>query len=236
MKIFFVSLFIVLFMPFAGLPQTRPNTITLISIPENEEEFRNIFKRNPRKGEMEDLASIYRDMKSREDVVFLQGPEDLESIGNRMLKSETGKELPRIGFFLIGHNEGGVFHFPDGGAIALMDVKGKLQGAEAMFLTCNASSYIKRDPAIGYTLTYREAIEIARDINDISFTCDIYIKTTRDVAEEMIAKLNQRHQVKYIVKFLAAAGGLTGSFVLLKKMDEDAPDEKVDSLRSSSGN
>lgn len=210
----------------------RPNTTIILSMPANEVEFNNIFKRKPSTDELKNITTLLNQYKGEKNVYVLNQPDDLEKImktiadkGNKNLYDEY---YPRIGFSVVGHNDKGEFYFPNGTSMKLEDVEKKFGGFPAMFLSCNAKEY--GVTGVDYKLTYSEALDIATDIDNIvtqmhdEKACNIYWDTPRKIATTMMTTLNRKSKIKYTAKFLGAAGGLTGGFVLLKQLD--MPDNK----------
>jgi hypothetical protein len=213
----------------------RPNTVIIISMPANEEEFFNIFKRSPKAHELESITPLLSQYKDLKNVYILKHPDDLDKIKKTILgKAEKGlydEYYPRIGFSIVGHNDKGNFYFPDGTYMKLEDVERKLGGAPAMFLSCNAKDY--GVTGVDYKLTYPEALSIATKLDNIvteihdKRMCNIYFDTPRKIATTMIEDLNTRNKIKYTAKFLGAAGGMTGGFVLLRRLDNSNDTPKV---------
>jgi len=218
----------------------RPNTIIILSIPSSEAEFKNIFKRNPSKQELENITVLLNQYKGRKNVYELKEEEDLERMMKRLNENYNNKKYdisyPRIGFSVVGHNEKGDFFFPNGKSLNLDNIQKKIDGP-AMFLSCNAQDY--GVTGVNYKLTYSEALNIASDIDNIvtqihnEKRCNIYFDTPRKIANTMMETLNQKSKVKYTAKFLGAAGGLTGGFVLIKQLDtsENAPQTDSTSIK-----
>lgn len=211
----------------------RPNTIILLSMPANESEFQNIFQRSPEQGELNNITTLLNQYKGSKNVYVLDGPDDLEKIMKKIMSKADNKKydeyIPRIGFSVVGHNDKGNFYFPNGASMKLEDVEKKLYGVPAMFLSCNAKKY--GVTGVDYKLTYPEALSIASDLDNIvtemhdKRACNIYFDTPRKIATTMLETLNRKSKIKYTAKFLGAAGGLTGGFVLLKQLD--VPEQKT---------
>lgn len=218
----------------AQLPP-RPNTIILLSMPADEAEFKNIFQRNPTQDEMKNITTLLNENKNLKNVYLLKKEDDVDKVMEVLWKNYADKKddiaFPKIGFSLVGHNDNGNFYFPNGKTLKLEEIEKKFEGFPAMFLSCNSKTYLPNSIAIDYKLTYNEAINIANDFdNIITLHCADYLKMTpRKVAEKMMNNLNTIHKVKYTAKFLGAAGGMSGTFVLLKELDTDKPEAAVDS-------
>ncbi len=215
----------------------RPNTIILLSMPANESEFNEIFKRSSTQEELDNIVTLLNQYKDLKNVYVLKEPADLDKIMkivlNKYAKEEYDEAIPRIGFSVVGHNDKGNFYFPDGTSMKLDDVEKKFNGIPGMFLSCNAKKY--GVTGVDYKLTYSEALSIASDIDNIvtemheKKACNIYFDTPRKIATTMLETLNRNSKIKYTAKFLGAAGGLTGGFVLLKQFDTLESQQQVDS-------
>ena len=215
----------------------RPNTIILLSMPANESEFQNIFKRNPEQGELNNIVTLLNQYKGLKNIYVVDGPDDLDKIMKKIMSKGDNKKydeyIPRIGFSVVGHNDKGNFYFPNGASMKLEDVEKKLYEVPAMFLSCNAKKY--GVTGVDYKLTYSEALTIASDIDNIvtemhdKRACNIYFDSPRKIATTMLKTLNDKSRVKYTAKFLGAAGGLTGGFVLLKQLDSHDNQQRIDS-------
>lgn len=211
----------------------RPNTIILLSMPANENEFNNIFKRSPSQSELSDITTLLNQYEGLKNVYVLKEPSDLDKIMKTILSKADNKQydeyIPRIGFSVVGHNDKGSFYFPDGTAMKLEEVEKKFRGIPGMFLSCNAKKY--GVTGVDYKLTYSEALDIASDLDNIVTemhdreACNIFFDTPRKIAITMLETLNKKSKIKYTAKFLGAAGGLTGGFVLLKQLD--TPEQKT---------
>lgn len=243
-KITLTFLFLVSIVAVYSQEQTlfdRPNTIMLLSMPANAEEFNNIFKRSPSQGELDNIITLLNEYKSLKNVYVMKGQDDLDKI-MKIILSKGDKKLydeyfPRIGFSVIGHNDKGNFYFPNGTAMKLEDVEKKFQGIPGMFLSCNAKEY--GVTGVDYKLTYSEALNIATDLDNIvtemhdKKACNIDFDTPRKIATTMLQTLNNKNKVKYTAKFFGAAGGLTGGFVLLKKLDTPENKQQADSTATN---
>jgi hypothetical protein len=241
-KIILTFLFLVSIVAVYSQEQTlfdRPNTIILLSMPANEDEFNNIFKRNSSQGELDNIVTLLNQYKDLKNIYVLKEQDDLDKI-MKIILSKADKKLydeyfPRIGFSVIGHNENGNFYFPNGTTTKLEDVEKKFLGFPGMFLSCNAKKY--GVTGVDYKLTYSEALNIAIDIDNIvtemhnKKACNIYFDTPRKISTTMIATLNSRNKIKYAATFLGAAGGLTGGFVLLKQLDTPQDKPQSDSTK-----
>lgn len=215
----------------------RPNTIILLSMPANENEFKNIFQRSPDQGELNNIVTLLNQYKGSKNVYVVTEPNDLEKIMKTIMSKADNKKydeyVPRIGFSVVGHNDNGNFYFPNGASMKLEDVEKKLYGVPAMFLSCNAKKY--GVTGVDYKLTYPEALTIATDIDNIVTemhdrkACNIYFDTPRKIATTMLETLNRKSKIKYTAKFLGVAGGLTGGFVLLKQLDTPEQTAQSDS-------
>ncbi len=219
----------------------RPNTIILLSMPANENEFQNIFQRRPEQGELNNIVALLNQYKGSKNIYVLNEPDDLEKIMKTIMSKADNKQydeyIPRIGFSIIGHNDNGNFYFPNGATMQLEDVEKKFLGIPGMFLSCNAKKY--GVTGVDYKLTYPEALDIATDMDDIVTDmhdkrhCNVFFDTPRKIATTMIETLNDRNRVKYTAKFLGAAGGLTGGFVLLKQLDTPDNQQQTDSTTNN---
>jgi hypothetical protein len=224
-----------------GYSQDLPNTIVLVSMPNDKAEFKNIFQRNPSDHEMINIISLFTENSSVKNINFLRNADDIDKILKNVIDNyRNGKKdlsFPKLGFSVIGHNEKGNFYFPDGNHVTLQEVERKLQDFAVMFLSCNSKSILPHSAtAIDYKLSYNEAFNIAKDFNSEVYNCNIWMKSVKQVADETIAKLNKQHNSKYAAKFLGTAGGSLGTFILLKSMDtnESKPDSiKVKSIPKS---
>jgi hypothetical protein len=219
----------------------RPNTIILLSMPASEDEFNNIFKRTPTQGELNSIVTLLNQYKDLKNVYVLKEPADLDKIMKTIFSKADKKQydeyIPRIGFSVVGHNDNGDFYFPNGTTMKLEEVEKKFQGVPGMFLSCNAKKY--GVTGVDYKLTYSEALNIASDIDDIvtemhdKKACNIYFDSPRKIATTMLETLNSKSRVKYTARFLGAAGGLTGGFVLLKQLDPPENQQKTDSTANN---
>ena len=219
----------------------RPNTIIVLSMPADENEFNNIFKKDPAQNELNSIVALLDQYKGLKNVYVLKEPADLEKIMKTILSKADKKKydeyIPRIGFSVVGHNDKGDFYFPNGATMKLEDVEKKFLGIPGMFLSCNAKQY--GVTGVDYKLTYAEALNIATDIDDIvtemhdKKACNIYFDTPRKIATTMLETLNRRSRIKYTGKFLGAAGGLTGGFVLLKQLDTGDDQQSSDSTTNN---
>lgn len=213
----------------------RPNTIILLSMPANENEFKNIFQRSPEQGELNNIITLLNQYKGSKNVYVVNEPNDLEKIMKTIMSNADTKKydeyIPRVGFSIVGHNDNGNFYFPNGASMKLEEVEKKFNGVPAMFLSCNAKKY--GVTGVDYKLTYSEALNIATNMDNIvtemhdKRRCNVLFDTPRKIATTMIETLNDRYRVRYTAKFLGAAGGLTGGFVLLKQLD--TPEQKTQS-------
>jgi len=219
----------------------RPNTIILLSMPANEDEFKNIFQRSSEQGELNSIVTLLNENKGLKNVYVLKEPSDLEKIMKTVMSKAENKQydeyIPRIGFSVIGHNDNGNFYFPNGATMRLEDVEKKFLGVPGMFLSCNAKKY--GVTGVDYKLTYSEALNIATDMDNIVTEmhdkrhCNVFFDTQRKIATTMIETLNDRNRIKYAAKFLGAAGGLTGGFVLLKQLDTPNNQQQADSTANN---
>ena len=217
----------------------RPNTIIILSMPANENEFKNIFQRSPEQNELNSIVSLLNQYKGSKNVYVVSEPNDLEKIMKTIMSKADNKKydeyIPRVGFSVIGHNDNGNFYFPNGSTMKLEDVDKKFLGVPGMFLSCNAKKFDVT--GVDYKLTYPEALNIATNMDNIVTEmhdkrhCNVFFDSPRKIATTMIETLNDRNRVKYTAKFLGAAGGLTGGFVLLKQLD--TPEEKTQSDSTS---
>jgi hypothetical protein len=215
----------------------RPNTIIILSMPANENEFKNIFQRSPEQGELNNIVNLLNQYRGSKNVYVLNEPDDLEKIMKTIMSKADNKQydeyIPRIGFSVVGHNDNGNFYFPNGASMKLEDVEKKFYGVPAMFLSCNAKKY--GVTGVDYKLTYPEALKIATSLDDLATEmhnerrCNIFFDSPRKISTTLIEQLNNKSRIKYTAKFLGAAGGLTGGFVLLKQFDTPDNKEQTDS-------
>lgn len=213
----------------------RPNTIIILSMPANENEFKSIFQRSPEQGELNSIVALLNQNKASKNVYVVSEPNDLEKIMKTIMAKADNKQydeyIPRVGFSVIGHNDNGNFYFPNGSTMKLEDVEKKFLGVPGMFFSCNAKKY--GVTGVDYKLTYSEALNVATNMDNIvnemhdKRHCNVLFDTPRKIATTMIETLNERNRIKYTAKFLGAAGGLTGGFVLLKQLD--TPEQKTQS-------
>jgi hypothetical protein len=214
----------------------RPNTIIILSMPANKEEFNHIFKRAPSPDELNNIVTLLNRYKNLKNVYVIKQPSDLDKMMKILWSNDDKKKydetFPRIGFSVVGHNDQGNFYFPDGSSMKLEDIEKKFDGVPGMFLSCNAKSYGVN--GVDYKLSYSEALNIASNIDDIvtkmhdERRCNIFFDSPRKIATSMIETLNDESRIKYTAKFLGAAGGLTGGFILVKQMDNSTNKQQAD--------
>ncbi|PSL28354.1 hypothetical protein [Chitinophaga ginsengisoli] len=146
MKAVFIAFLAILLIDFTyGQKLTlfdRPNTIMLLSMPANEEEFFNIFKRKPGIGELGNIVTLLNQHEDLKNVYIIKKSSDLGIIMKYIMskgnEDNYDEYLPRIGFTIIGHNDRGNFYFPDGTTMKLENIEKDLMGIPGMFLSCNA--------------------------------------------------------------------------------------------------
>lgn len=165
------------------------------------------------------------------NVYLINQIEDIDKTVKKIEKDKVEKNInniPKISYVIIGHNENGLYYFPNGSSIKLQEIVPILQGLPAIFLSCNAKSYLKDiATSVDFKLTYSEAMIILNDLNNIETNCLNLMLSTRENAEEVIKILNKKHKKNYNVKFLGATGVLGASFILLKNLDEPIEIQKT---------
>ncbi len=186
------------------------------SIPENDEEYVNIFGDEPN----------LEDKKAFEKGYFesING-ESLKGKGLAELKSliVTHKAKPSYNscFIIIGHNYQGFLKFANGETLAIVELEKLFEGVRTVFLSCNSNKFLSNTKNIGvkYPIQIGDAISISNKINKFLYV-EKCVNTWRDDSEvnDEIKKIIKKHRFnKSTVKSLKISASVifTGGIIYI---------------------
>ncbi len=127
--------------------QSFTGSSIIVSIPKNQHEYELMFHSKPTPEQWKSVSETVARFKNNSNVHFVSSSEDFKRI--------TAIKPEPYGYYtIIGHNEAGLFYFPDGNSMKLADMEKQLAFhiINGIFLSCNASDYIK-SPAINHNIT-----------------------------------------------------------------------------------
>jgi len=198
----------------------RSNVKTYVSMPSSEVEYRNIFDTyNPQL--YTNVLNIRNQIHQKQpEVMFLASAQDL-----RNALGDGGVDPIQ----LIGHNEEGLFRFPDKTTMSISEIEeiAVSRNRIVIFLTCNASNYTSQ-PAVNVFLNYAEAVNITNYLQSRlkeqrgPFTD--YNKTFEERIQRIINDYLAAKKLNYRLKVLAVGSAVGGAgYVLYEVKKETKP-------------
>ena len=121
---------------------------------------------------------------------------------------------------MIGHNDKGMFKFPDGSWLGLADMAETCatHGKRCVFLSCEAQQHVSGAAAVGSArrLTHDEASTVANDIRGLS---DVGPVSLADVADVLVRAQRKYQTNRLIVR--AVGGGAVAILVAHELLDDE---------------
>ena len=176
----------------------------VFSIPKNEQEYQNIFKEYSEKN-----------LEGMQDIVASL---DFSKIGDAHsrdaflgLLASARNDEPII---LIGHNENGLFYFPDGSSALLTDLDrtANANNKRIIILSCNAGKYLTVGPK--NALTYEDSMEIAYLMAEKAKIDHFSLMAADDVIKDFESDLTFERRIAAISKITATSTGAGGVIVV----------------------
>ncbi len=190
-----------------------------LSIPTNDSEFKNMFGREPNLNDQKIYELSYPD-EQKSSVVQGKSLEDFKKTVK--MKSEGYNNH----LIIIGHNEDGLFTFPNGEKVKISEIEKLLQKVKGVFISCNSRDYIS-DPTKGLAskLTYDEAIKLSQNIE---LGCNHFFMTPQQIDETIIKNIQKFELNRKIKRGIVISGALAGTagLVYISTKEDDSEKDK----------
>lgn len=172
------------------------NSDVFISIPSTELEYKAIFgNENFDKNQFNNIVKLQKRLFDEKNPHAY-----FPKASDQLLNELTQNRKQEKSFIIIGHNDDGLLKFSDGSSLELKKIDSVANSLSrvAVLLSCKSSTFIEKNPATSYYLTYNEAVKL---VHRIDSKAPEILKNDKEIVKEKIQAILDNYGKEQKLKF-----------------------------------